>query len=109
MKKPTKPEFQIILDQAMQINKQCPDSCYDFTIMISEFHKDTLILRWLEIDISAIDAPIQCYRYRCFDPDGSPQHCSIHYSDQQEANTFFKSLKPQYAQAFANDHHSPNP
>jgi len=98
--------FYSILDQAVTINEQCAESCFDFTIMTSEYHKDTLILRWLEIDISDIDAPVQQYRYRCFNSDGSPQHCSIHYSNRQEANAFFKSLKTLYIQSFANDHHT---
>lgn len=104
MKENLKQAHLHILDQAKVINAQCSDTCFDFSIMTSELHTDTLILRWLEIDIRDINCPIQQYRYRCFNLDGSPQHCSIHYSNQQEANAFFKGLVVLHTQDYANDH-----
>ena len=95
--------IQKLMEEAVLISGQCKESCSDFQIMTSQFHQDTLILRWLEIDISDIERPIQCYRYRCFDLDGSTQNCSIHYSNQEEANAFFKSLKAHYKQDFARE------
>jgi len=96
--------IQKLMDNAIVINSSCKETCSDFQIMTSKFHKDTLILRWLEIDISDIVSPIQCYRYRCFNLDGSSQDCSIHYNNRAEANAFFKSLIPHYTQEFAVDH-----
>ena len=91
---------QKIWDQAITIDKSCMESCFEFQIMTSKFHKDTLILRWIEVDISDVERPIQCYRYRCFNIDGSSQNCSIHYADQAEANAFFKSLRAYPTQEF---------
>ena len=85
-----------IMNEGILIKQKCKEACSDFQILTSKFHKDTLILRWLEIDISDIERPIQCYRYRCFNRDGSPQNCSIHYTNQEEANAFFKSLETHY-------------
>ncbi|QKX05348.1 hypothetical protein HN014_10610 [Aquimarina sp. TRL1] len=93
-----------IMDRAMQINKECKEHCRDFRIMVSKTHVNTLILRWTTIDIDNIDRPVQCYRYECFEMDGTPQHCSIHYSDQKEANAFFLGLTTLYTQEFAIDH-----
>lgn len=83
-------------NEAVFIQKDCTESCFDFQIMTSRFHKNTLILRWVEVDISDVERPIQSYRYRCFHLDGSPQNCSIHYNNQEEANAFFKSLETHY-------------
>ncbi|QKX04174.1 hypothetical protein HN014_04375 [Aquimarina sp. TRL1] len=93
-----------IMGRAIMINKQCKEHCRDFRIMVSGTQPDTLILRWIEIDISNVDRPLQCYRYQCFDMDGTPQNCSIHYSDQEEANEFFMSLTTLYKQEFSIDH-----
>ena len=93
-----------IMDRAIYINKECAEHCRDFRIMESSMHKDTRILRWTTIDISNVDRPVQCYRYECFDMDGTPLNCSIHYSDQQEANEFFMSLTTLYKQEFSIDH-----
>lgn len=93
-----------IMDRAIVINKVSEEHCRDFRIMVSERHPETLILRWVAIDISDVDRPVQCYRYECFDVDGSPQHCSIYYADQQEANDFFSGLKTLHTQECAVDH-----
>ncbi len=94
----------LIMDRAMLIDKDCNEYCRDFRIMVSEQHLNTLILRWTTIDISDIDRPIQCYRYECFESNGTPQHCSIHYSDQQQANAFFSGLETLHLQEYAIDH-----
>lgn len=96
--------IETIMDRAMAISEGCKEQCCDFEIMISDQYTDTLILRWLTIDISNVDMLYQCYRYECFDMDGTPQYCSIHYSNQQEANEFFKGLVPLYTQQYAIDH-----
>ncbi|WP_027395062.1 hypothetical protein [Aquimarina latercula] len=96
--------INVIMTRAVQINKECREHCRDFRIMESPMHKKTRILRWTTIDISNVDRPIQCYRYECFDMDGTPQNCSIHYSDRQEANEFFLSLTTLYKQEFSIDH-----
>jgi hypothetical protein len=96
--------IQAIMDRGMQIDKGCNEHCRDFRIMVSDKHPDILILRWRTIDIGDIDRPIQCYRYECFEMDGTPQHCSIHYSDQQEANDFFSGLETLHTQECAIDH-----
>ncbi len=93
-----------VMDRAMEISNGCQEHCRDFQIMTSKQHPDILILRWMTIDMGAIDTLFQCYRYECFDMDGTPQYCSIHYSNQEEANAFFKSLSPLYAQEYAADH-----
>ncbi len=97
----SKQSIEKLWDQAVIIDKSCKESCFEFQIMTSKFHKDTLILRWIEVDISDVERPIQYYRYRCFNIDGSAQNCSIHYTNTQEANAFFKSLLPHYKQEFA--------
>lgn len=96
--------IQKIMDRAMDINKGCEERCRDFQIMVSTERKDTLILRWTTIDLSNIENPVQCFRYECFEMDGTPQLCSIHYTNQEEANAFFWSLEPLYKQQFAIDH-----
>jgi hypothetical protein len=95
-----------IMNRAIEINDSCKEHCREFKIMKSKKHKNTLILRWLTIDVSAIERLFQCYRYECFDADGTPQYCSIHYANQEEANEFFKGLKPLYIQEYAIDHKS---
>ena len=96
--------IQRIMDRAIEHNKTCPLECRDFRIMISPKRENTLILRWTTINIDDMDRPEQCYQYECFNTDGSPQHCSVNYSDQQEANTFFFSLETLYRQDYAYDH-----
>ena len=96
--------IQNIMDRAIEINRGYKENCRDFQIMVSTMRENTLILRWTTIDISNIDKPLQCYRYECFKTDGTPQLCSVHYSDQDEANAFFWSLEPLYNQQFAIDH-----
>ena len=93
-----------MMDRAIEINKSCPEECRDFTIMSSPMRKRTLLLRWTTINIDNIESPIQCYRYECFNMDGSSQNCSVNYADQQEANAFFQGLKTLYQQQFASDH-----
>ncbi len=93
-----------IMDRAMAINKACPDPCRDFRIMTSVRRKGALLLRWTTINLDDIDNPVQCYRYECFNTDGTPQNCSVHYADQEEANAFFQGLKTLYKQPFATDH-----
>lgn len=93
-----------MMDNAIQINKQCRQQCRDFSIMVSPMRKNTLLLRWTTINIDTIDNPVQCYHYECFNPDGTSQNCSVNYSNQQEANEFFWSLKTLYKQEFAKDH-----
>ncbi|WP_281989743.1 hypothetical protein [Aquimarina aggregata] len=95
-----------IMNRAIEINDSCKEHCREFRIMKSKKHKNTFILRWLTIDASDVGRLFQCYRYECFDVDGTPQYCSIHYSNQEEANEFFKGLEPLYAQEYAVDHKS---
>jgi len=95
-----------IMNRAIEINDNCKEQCREFKIMRSKRHKNTLILRWLTIELSNVERLLQCYRYECFDLDGTPQYCSIHYSNQEEANEFFKGLAPLYAQEYAVDHKS---
>ena len=92
------------MDRAIEINRSCPEECRDFKIMISDMRKETLLLRWTTINIDDIDKPLQCYRYECFNLDGTSQNCSVNYSNQNEANKFFWSLKKLYTQQFASDH-----
>ena len=96
--------IQAIMNRAVVINRECKEHCRDFRIMESPMHKKTRILRWSTIDISNVDRPIQCYRYECFDMDGTPQRCSIHYADQEEANEFFMTLTTLYKQEYSIDH-----
>lgn len=98
------PVIKRIMDKALEIHRGCRDECRDFRIMTSPMREGTLILRWLEIDISDVERPRQCFRYECFNPDGSPQNCSVNYSNQEEANEFFFSLETLYKQNFASDH-----
>lgn len=93
-----------IMNRAIEINAGCKEHCREFRIMKSKEHKKTLILRWLAIDVSDVQCLLQWYRYECFDMDGTPRYCSIHYSNQEEANEFFKGLEPLYAQEYAVDH-----
>lgn len=93
-----------IMSRAIEISQACPDDCRDFRIMTSPMRKDVLLLRWTRINIDNIDRPVQCFHYECFEPDGSPQNCSVYYSNQEEANTFFASLTELYQQQFAIDH-----
>ncbi len=93
-----------IMDRAVLINKNNKAHCRDFKIMESPMHKNTLILRWTTIDVTDEDRPKQCYRYECFNRDGTPQNCSIHYTNKEEANIFFQGLKTLYTQECAIDH-----
>ncbi len=93
-----------IMDRAMILNKETPTTCRDFQIMVSSMRPNSLILRWTCIDLTDFEKPMQCYRYECFDVDGISQKCSIHYSNQEEANDFLWSLEPLYHQKFAIDH-----
>lgn len=93
-----------IMNRAIEINKSTTLACRDFIIMKSNKFLDTLILRWNCIDIQDLDKPKQCFRYECFELDGSPKLCSIHYSNQEEANQFIWSLISLYHQKFAIDH-----
>lgn len=93
-----------IMDRAIDINRACKEQCRNFQIMLSRKRENTLILRWTTIDISNVDNPLQCYRYECFKTDGTPQLCSVHYADQEEANDFIWSLEPLYHQQYAIDH-----
>ena len=82
-----------ITARAKAIIQYCGDTCADFQIMESPLHANTLILRWLSIDISDIDRPSQCYQYECFEPDGTPMHCSIFYDTPAEEEAFYLSLQ----------------
>ena len=93
-----------IMNRAIEINNSCKQACRDFRIMTSTMRADTLILRWRTIDISNEDNPVQYYRYECFKMDGTPEFCSIHYTNQEEANDFITSLQTLYTQKFAIDH-----
>ena len=93
-----------IMDKALVIHHECPHECRDFRIMASPHRKNTLILRWTTINLENPDKPAQCFHYECFNPDGSPQNCSINYDTPEEANEFFWSLKSIYQQDFAADH-----
>ena len=93
-----------IMSRAIQINTSCKEMCRDFKIMESSKHKNTLILRWRTIDISNVDNPVQSYRYECFKLDGTPQYCSIYYSNVEQANEFIESLTSLHHQQFAIDH-----
>ena len=95
--------LQKIMERAVVIDKNCEEQCREFTIMTSPMRKETLILQWLTIDISDIDRPIQKYEYECFYLDGTSQNCGVNYDSQEEANRFFKTLKPLYKQLFAKD------
>lgn len=93
-----------IMNRALEINKECLENCRDFQIMISSMRSNVLILRYTTIDVSNIDNPVQCYKFECFELDGTPQLCSIHYTNQEEANEFIWSLEPLYHQQYAIDH-----
>lgn len=93
-----------IMDRAVLINKNTKQLCRDFTIMVSPHFENVLILRWTVINIDNPQRPSQCYRYECFELDGSPQLCSIYYADVIEANAFFNSLTPLFMQEYANSH-----
>lgn len=90
-----------MMARARHIDSNCPAHCRDFTIMRSSAHPDTLILRWKTIAIDNPDRPVQCYRYECFDLDGTPMGCSIHYSNQEEANVFFEGLTELHTQEYS--------
>jgi len=92
------------MDVGAQRSAQCSDHCRDFQIMLSPDFPNTLILRWTTINIEEIDRPQQCYRYECFNTDGSPRNCSIHYSTPPAANHFYEHLELLYHQSFAIDH-----
>lgn len=100
----TKTTIHKIMERAIAIDHSFSTECRDFTLMTSALRPDTLLLRWTCIDITDIDRPRQCYHFECFHMDGSPQLCSVNYSNQQEANEFFASLKAHYSQTFALDH-----
>ncbi len=93
-----------IMDKAIEIGMECKELCRDFRIMESPERSKVLILRWTTIDMSNIDNPIQCYHYQCFELDGTPQNCSVYYSNQDEANEFFFTLKTLHKQLFSIDH-----
>ncbi|EDP94653.1 hypothetical protein U8527_07130 [Kordia algicida OT-1] len=93
-----------MMNRAIEINHSCKEKCRDFKIMTSTMRKDSLILQWRTIDISNEDNPIQYYRFECFKMDGTPELCSIHYTDQKQANDFITSLQTLYHQKFAIDH-----
>ena len=93
-----------IMDRAIEINKQCPEECRDFRIMDSPMREKTLLLRWTTINIDDVDKPVQHFRYQCFHLDGTPQNCSVNYSNQREANEFFWSLRTFYKQEYCIDH-----
>ena len=96
--------IQKIMDRAIELNGKCPEECRDFRIMTSPLREDVLILRWTAIDIEDIERPVQCFHFECFERDGTPQLCSVYYSNQEEANAFFNSLTELYRQQFAIDH-----
>ena len=93
-----------VMNRAIQINNLCKEQCRDFKIMTSPMREDTLILQWRTIDISNEDNPVQHYHYECFEMDGTPEFCSVHYTNQEQANDFITSLQTLYTQKFAIDH-----
>ncbi len=93
-----------IMDRGAVIQQACKEECRDFRVMESPMRPCELILRWTTIDISDIERPKQCYCYECFDEQGEPQDCSVHYADNNEANEFFWTLRTLYQQDFAKDH-----
>lgn len=92
------------MDRAIEINRACPDACRNFHIMESSMRPDALLLRWTAINLDDLDNPVQCFRYECFDRDGTPQLCSVNYADQSEAVEFYWSLNSLYHQTFCTDH-----
>ena len=82
-----------IAERARQIIQHSAEECRDFSLHRSLLHPKTLILRWLSIDLYDIDHPHQCYLYECFDEQGSPLNCSIHYATITEAERFYNSLE----------------
>lgn len=76
----------------------------DFCIQISEEFPDTLIVRWTAIAFAAPSPLTQTYRYLCFNPDGTPMHCSIHYSNLAEAQRFLNSLNTLFKQTYIHEH-----
>ena len=105
MNKPVPTEIlHKIMDRAIEINQSSAETCRDFTVMASPKRKNTLILRWLSIDLSNPRRIKQTFFYECFTPTGDPMYCSVFHWDQDEANGFFVSLKPLYGQKFAMDH-----
>ena len=92
-----------LMQRARVLAQSCPETCRDFRIMRSPLRSKTLILRWTAIDLSDEDKPTQCFRYECFHRDGRPQHCSVHYSDVNEANAFFDTLETLYRQTYPGD------
>jgi len=102
MKKKLEPSvLEKIMVHARRIDASESLHCRQFQIMISPLRPDTLILRWLTIEISNPDNPIQRYNNLCFYADGLSQDCSINYADQQEANEFFASLECLHQQTFS--------
>lgn len=93
-----------IMDKASEINKACKLQCRDFKIMFLPKYENTLILRWITIDISNEDNPIQLYDYEYFNTIGISQRCPIFLSIQEEINDFNLNLKVLHHQDFAIDH-----
>ena len=97
-----------MMDRAIEINRGCKEECRDFQIMVSPMKENTLILRWITIDIEDIDRPVQCYNYECFNLDGTSQHCGVNYDSPEQANDFFWGLESLYRQEYAIDHRLSN-
>ena len=93
-----------VMNRAIEISAACGDECRDFRIMVSPEKKDTLILRWIAINLDNVDKPVQCYQYECFNLDGISKNCSVNHSTQEQANKFSRSLKTLYKQTYCNDH-----
>ena len=91
-----------IMSRAGEISGYITKECFDFCIMTSTLKPDTLILRWTSVDLSNPDYPSQTFHYECFELDGTPQNCSIHFdqSEQEAANEFFFSLVKLHTQEF---------
>ncbi len=76
----------------------------DFCIQTSEMFPDTLIVRWTAIAFATPSPLTQTYRYLCFKLDGTPLHCSIHYSNLIAAQRFLASLQTLYKQTYIHEH-----
>jgi len=96
--------IQKMMNRAILINQTCEGECRDFRIMTSPMRENTLLLRWTSIHITNPERPMQCFHYECFYLDGTPQNCSVNYSNPEEANAFFWGLETHYKQTFSTDH-----
>jgi len=93
-----------IMDQALKISTAKTLSCCDFNLYLIKDHPRLLILRWIEIDWSDQDDPIQQYSYYYFNPDGNGIVCPLSYTQQQTLKQQLQLSPVIYSQQFAIDH-----